>query len=1208
MFSVNDFFKILNFLKGNTVEDLDEVIQILSKSEQAVSTTYFQNIIDQNAHMSPDYLRLRGFLADWYASHKTIVGTQKKVSDVFSLPDAHIDELIRSFGFNGPLDELSRNNKINMFYDLVNLYKIKGTPDSIIKALSYFTFTDIDIVEYWLQKNNAGRIVFAGEYCIPKVSGASYLSIPDVDFEPMTENDPHWMLSEEEVETLVENNKIALPSRTPYFGIVPGIYLQNANLGMAIIVRIVSDDYAEYLATGDLNRIIKLTDTAFIVSFLELYIACVYTFNEYYGRTTGSSGDRHFCYDGAYTTVDDIIDQWNYYNTYRPTIRTATEDERIDKIEEFYALFTRDKSTYFLTDSSTAGTILQTINPDLKTTIDSFFGFGRGFEILSLLMKDLSDYVSTYISSVIPNLSSLVLGLGSLEYVKDIINFFKPYRARFVLITTSYVFNDKLTESIVIGDAPNIDRIQETIIDFDTADSHGGYLEGFFPEGIAVQSDPIPPNEQRIYNIYVDSTTGDVMIDIEVATDVTTTQIYSDPPVGSYRVANVYLEDYGYEGMYNIVKKLFVEYYDEPEVLSGVATPVYSMPPSEIQFYQTAYLKIDALGELVITYEETQEFLDWPIDTVYRRYYSRELMDCGSWFDIGASCDFEQEHIPEVIEEFREYYNIHRYGDDATNIEELVFSSYEVDSTGDIQYAFQSGGFVNFDVGWLFDSPFNNDICYIEVIESGGGEPEPPEPPLEGSLYYGLIYGQYPAMSSYYGLPTPEDPKTDMAWIGGSSSGFDNIMYATCCFNHYTNPYVTRDYTVIMFISRGVIDYNYELPVASTYLVTWENSQYLYINNADIDSQGNNDLLYPTVFTVNENTVFGGVYKNPRSAYYDVTPYAFYSTDGGLTFNWFELPAVAGDPTPSRIPYAHGMAPYAASSTTWYLFGIGSDGLDMRMYTSVNSGVTWSATSFAPLSDGRTYELNTNVSGYDENHIIIAQQYQDLSYTYGFYGILTLTTTNGGLNWTENIIATPEYLYGNECNWWMPVVKWVDENTIYLMARIEYADDGYAKTVFMKSIDAGVTWSTPVVVTSTDEGMDQEGNAYMDVVAGTDGQVIWIGVYESAYTYDPETDTYTNCGWYFYRSTDSGNTWELVGGIQNNYNGSNAGEPYYTTDDEYVFPYYGGIYAFSENAVYSPIWDDGAYGSIWNLIEEGQEDNVASVFAWAGYAPFQFLA
>jgi len=230
------------------------------------------------------------------------------------------------------------------------------------------------------------------------------------------------MLSEEEVQNLVENNKIALPSRTPYFGIVPGIYLQNANLGMAILCRIVSDDYATYLSTGNLNKIIKLTNTAFIVSFLKLYVACVYTFNEYYGRTTGSSSDRHFCYNGSYSTVDDIIELWNYYNTYRPTIRSETEDERIDKIAEFYELFTRDKSTYFLTDPSTAGTILQSLNPDLKTTIDSFFGFGRGFEILSLLMKDLSDYVSDNISSIIPNLSSLILGLGSLEYVKDIIN------------------------------------------------------------------------------------------------------------------------------------------------------------------------------------------------------------------------------------------------------------------------------------------------------------------------------------------------------------------------------------------------------------------------------------------------------------------------------------------------------------------------------------------------------------------------------------------------------------------------------------------------------------------------------------------------------------------------------------------------------------------------------------------------------------------
>ena len=119
MFSINDFFKILSYLKDSSVSsDLDDVLKILSKSEQATADQYFTNILDQNAHMSADYLRLRKYLVDWYASHKTILGTQKKVSDVFSIPDDHINELIRSFGFNGPLGELTRDNKINFFYHI----------------------------------------------------------------------------------------------------------------------------------------------------------------------------------------------------------------------------------------------------------------------------------------------------------------------------------------------------------------------------------------------------------------------------------------------------------------------------------------------------------------------------------------------------------------------------------------------------------------------------------------------------------------------------------------------------------------------------------------------------------------------------------------------------------------------------------------------------------------------------------------------------------------------------------------------------------------------------------------------------------------------------------------------------------------------------------------------------------------------------------
>ena len=718
MFSINDFFKILSYLKDSSVSsDLDDVLKILSKSEQATADQYFTNILDQNAHMSADYLRLRKYLVDWYASHKTILGTRKKVSDVFSIPDDHINELIRSFGFNGPLGELTRDNKINFFYDLVNLYRIKGTPQSVIKALSYFGLTNLDLVEYWLQKNTSGQLVFTPEYCIPKIAGSSYARVPDIDFDSMVAIDPHWMLSKVDVLNLVNVNKIALPSRSPYFGVIPGISLTDSKLLEAIIVRIVEDQYATYLSTHTLDKTIKLSSINLLVSVLELYLACIYSFNKYYNRTSGGShSDRYFCFDGSYTSLEDIIILWDNFVNYRPVSR----EDRSNTIDAFYTVFTRPISENFLTDYSTAGDLLEVINPDFKNGIDNLFDFGKGFEILSLLLKDLTDWSQKAIPTA-PNMSALVLGLGSLQYVKDIITFFKPYRARFVLMTTMYIINEPLLDCVIIEDEANIENIQETFIDFDTADSGPGYLEAFIPDGIPVQSNPII-GEKRIYNLYVDTTGSLRCVMDNVSTEIST-QIYSDPPVGCYRVENIYLEDYDASnqipyGMYNIVRKLFAEYIDIPETVSGIATPIYSSPPPETQFFAIYNLHIDSTGQLVITYDETQQYLNWPIDSTARVYYSRELMDCGSWFDIGASCDFESDPLREIAHEEHDYYNAHRYNLlDKPYVEE-VYSAYTVDSFGNVIYASQSGGFINFDVGWIFDSPFNNDFCFIEVTDS----------------------------------------------------------------------------------------------------------------------------------------------------------------------------------------------------------------------------------------------------------------------------------------------------------------------------------------------------------------------------------------------------------------------------------------------------------------------------------------------------------
>ena len=147
MFTIDDLWKVFKVLQGDEdeVTTLSDSFKSLIKSEKTVTTTLFENVIDQAAYNSGDYSRIRSFLVDWYTSLKSIATLQKEVSaDLFSLPDSDLDELFRSFGYDHSTDLTFGNgvqlntNKVNLFFDLVNLYKIKGTPESIIRVLRYY--------------------------------------------------------------------------------------------------------------------------------------------------------------------------------------------------------------------------------------------------------------------------------------------------------------------------------------------------------------------------------------------------------------------------------------------------------------------------------------------------------------------------------------------------------------------------------------------------------------------------------------------------------------------------------------------------------------------------------------------------------------------------------------------------------------------------------------------------------------------------------------------------------------------------------------------------------------------------------------------------------------------------------------------------------------------------------------------------------------
>jgi len=281
MFTLGDFWKILDFLKDPTADTtLDENLRNTAIGDKELATKWFTTAIDQVSFASDDFKRLRKFIIDWYSSFRTIVTTQKNASEAFSLPQTHVEEFIRSFGYPYPENLLSTRTKVAFLLDLVNLYKIKGTPEALISVLEYHDVTDADILEYYLERNESGTLVFRGKSTQRGRISESLVPEKTVTFEEMTSGDPHWFQTQAEINALIASNDIALPSPTPYISVRARMDLQELEITIAILRRKVEDQFYPWYRHGTIpvkDIFVSIVDMS--VSLLELYCAIIYTYS-----------------------------------------------------------------------------------------------------------------------------------------------------------------------------------------------------------------------------------------------------------------------------------------------------------------------------------------------------------------------------------------------------------------------------------------------------------------------------------------------------------------------------------------------------------------------------------------------------------------------------------------------------------------------------------------------------------------------------------------------------------------------------------------------------------------------------------------------------------------------------------------------------------------------------------------------------------------
>ena len=681
---IDQFWEIFKAVAGETSTVTDS-INAIAKSDRTKVESYFSNVIDQYTFETKDYNRLRKFMINLYASFRAQSTISLSSSDPHSVVNSDLDELFRSMGYNlstslKGVDENPLEQKVQFFLDLVNLYKVKGTPQSLVDVLQYYGVTEVDIYEFFLKKDAPDSLFFDGKAVAGTTASPNTVGIP---YNNLTATDPHWLYTAQQILQLDQINKINLPSKSPYLGIQPTVNLEGAEI--SIIQRLVQDQYDSYISTGVLPTAnAEITYTGEVVSFLELYLACIYMFNKLYnvGYDNYLVKPKNFiCYDGTNVSGVDIISEFDLLTKQV----VLTRDELKTRYDQYIDTFSRPVSMNFLIDKSTAGTILNSINPTFKYDLDNA---GDQEDVMYSLLKDLALWVRANVGFGFVSFGFILFGLQEFfNDLKPVIDFFKPYRARLILLESLQVKN-RLFNTIAIEDEMSVSS-DITFHDYVTGDSNP----------CCNMDDSTCTNIISVYKReFVDGAT-------------------------SYNWRSLWATE--------------TEYAVDDAVASGVGFHWIC-----IQTHESGYetkpgigtewtLYWDLLSEVVCTEEQPTRIkctsdgtsivcIDTPAPV---SYYSRETYDCDSCFDIGAVTDLRR-YVPHINQNPIEPYQIEYSNDPAetnvqTTIEDSIYDHLRCPAGSDA-----TGGAVVSEITSLeYETPYSQqideDVDSVEISLNG---------------------------------------------------------------------------------------------------------------------------------------------------------------------------------------------------------------------------------------------------------------------------------------------------------------------------------------------------------------------------------------------------------------------------------------------------------------------------------------------------------
>jgi len=229
----------------------------------------------------------------------------------------------------------------------------------------------------------------------------------------------------------------------------------------------------EFLSNKELYRQITLRDFEKKYNILEVVLAIVYLFKEILFEEP--TDDRYISYEGVYAPFDNDVypdnkidnpdDFIRVYEEYNRLVNASYSDRnaRDKSYQKYLRNFTREiKPEYtgsLYTVFRNCQIFLEAMNPQFKSDLDVLLENGDKEAILRKIIEDFELYLMKILRIIDVPFAFMITDASIYRSLKEVIDFFKPYRARITELLCSISFNERLLNTQLEKDELYIKRV-----------------------------------------------------------------------------------------------------------------------------------------------------------------------------------------------------------------------------------------------------------------------------------------------------------------------------------------------------------------------------------------------------------------------------------------------------------------------------------------------------------------------------------------------------------------------------------------------------------------------------------------------------------------------------------------------------------------------------------------------------------------------------